>query len=113
MRRTVIFSVIGLSLFATATLAQTNASSGDNAAGSKPNHRTGQHKPSPEDRARFHVAMCTNRFAQAVGHMAYLEARLNLSPAQTGAFDSWKNLKIDQAKVKSQRCAEHGGSGQR
>ena len=52
-----------------------------------------------------HIAqMCADRYAHAVGHMAYLETRLNLTAQQKPLFERWKEAKLSSAKERSARC---------
>jgi hypothetical protein len=63
------------------------------------------HRMSKEDMQRHRTEMCSNMYAFAAGRMAFVEAKLSLSPAQEGAFDKWKGVKLSEAKAHSAKCA--------
>lgn len=48
---------------------------------------------------------CANRYAHAVGTMAYLETRLSLKDAQKPAFNHWKHVVLASAKKGADQCA--------
>src|SRR6476646_7266864 len=56
------------------------------------------------DMQRHHGEMCADMYAHAVGHMALLAERLSLTPAQKGAFENWKGVKLAQARARSAQC---------
>lgn len=58
-----------------------------------------------KDMAKHFKAMCANRYARAVGGMAYLQTRLNLTDQQKPAFDRWKGEVLNSAKAASDQCA--------
>ena len=58
-----------------------------------------------KDMARRHANRCENRYAHAVGTMAYLETRLSLKDAQKPAFNHWKHVVLASAKKGADQCA--------
>lgn len=61
--------------------------------------------PAPADRAARRAAFCQDAYARAAGRFAYLEVRLNLTAAQTGAFARWRDLRLAAAKNRAAECA--------
>lgn len=59
----------------------------------------------PERMAARLKQMCADRYAHAVGGMAYLETRLSLKSDQKPAFDHWKDMVLAQAKTRADKCA--------
>jgi hypothetical protein len=55
-------------------------------------------------RARM-AQMCKDIYARKVGEMAFLETKLALTPAQTGAFARWKQVNLDSAQRRSGECS--------
>jgi hypothetical protein len=53
-----------------------------------------------------HDEMCANHYAHAVGKLAEIEVRLNLTPAQKPLFNRWKDIKLSQAKAFSAKCGD-------
>lgn len=65
------------------------------------------HRPwhmNPAEMAKHHAAMCTNRYARAVGGMAFLEVKLTLTPDQKPLFERWKDIVLSDAKARSAMC---------
>jgi hypothetical protein len=66
--------------------------------------------PPPPDHmammAKHHADMCGNHYARAVGKLAELEVRLNLTANQKAPFERWKDARLKQAKAKSAECAD-------
>lgn len=58
-----------------------------------------------EDMAKHHAQMCSDRYAQAVGRLAYLETRLALTDRQKPLFERWKRVKLSSARAHSDECA--------
>ena len=50
--------------------------------------------------------MCEDRYAGEAARMAYLEARLKLTPAQQSLFGRWKEVSLDIAKRHSADCSQ-------
>lgn len=61
---------------------------------------------SADDMAKHHGEMCTDFYARAVGKLATLEVRLNLTAAQKQAFERWKQVKLTHAKDHAAKCAD-------
>ena len=61
---------------------------------------------SADDMAKHHGEMCTDFYARAVGKLATLEVRLNLTAAQKQAFERWKQVKLADAKDHAAKCAD-------
>lgn len=58
-----------------------------------------------KDMAKHFKEMCADRYAHAVGGMAYLETRLDLTAKQKPAFDAWKQVVLSSAKSAGDECA--------
>jgi hypothetical protein len=58
-----------------------------------------------EDMAKHHAQMCSDRYAQAVGRLAYLETRLALTDRQKPLFDRWKRVRLSSVKAHADECA--------
>lgn len=61
----------------------------------------GDHRP---DFAAFHLQMCKDHYARAVGSTAYLEAKLTLSPEQQSLFGAWKDAVLSSAQSRETAC---------
>lgn len=65
--------------------------------------------PQPMQKSEFwakrHAEMCSNHYARAVGQLASLEVRLNLTAKQKSLFERWKKVKLASAKTQSDKCA--------
>lgn len=57
--------------------------------------------------ARGRGQMCKNMYARKVGELAFLEAKLSLTPAQAPLFARWKQVSLDSARRHQQLCADH------
>lgn len=57
------------------------------------------------DIAARQKARCENRYALAVGRMAYLEARLNLTGSQQSLFSAWRSVRLNIARRDADACA--------
>lgn len=62
-------------------------------------------RPAPAQRQAFRAEFCQEAYARAAGRFAYLEARLNLTAAQTSAFARWRDLRLAAAKRRAADCA--------
>lgn len=60
---------------------------------------------SPTDIAAFHKQRCEDGYARAVGRMAYLETRLNLTGSQQSLFSAWRSVRLGIAKRHADACA--------
>jgi len=50
--------------------------------------------------------ICEDHYAREVGRMAYLEARLKLTPAQQPLFARWRDVSLGIAKRRSSDCGQ-------
>ena len=64
-------------------------------------------KPSPDQMAAWHARMCNDLYARKAGRLAYLEAALNVTDAQRGAFNQWRDAELSAAKSHSSMCLAH------
>ncbi len=60
--------------------------------------------PNPEQRAQRRAQMCKDMNARAAGRLAYLETRLELTPAQRGAFNRWRDVRMAATAQRAQAC---------
>lgn len=61
------------------------------------------------DKAGMHkhfVEMCQDAYPKAVGKLAYLEAKLQLSDAQKPLFDRWRDAMLSVVKARTAKCGE-------
>lgn len=70
-----------------------------------PGLRAQRPAPSPEQQAQRRAQMCKDMTARAAGRLAYLETRLELTPAQRGAFNKWRDVRLAAAGTRAQACA--------
>lgn len=76
------------------------------AADQAPQRGPGHHwRMGKTDMAQHFKEHCANRYAKAVGTMAYLETRLTLTAQQKPAFERWKDVVLASAKSASDQCA--------
>ena len=75
------------------------------ADGAQPMHAW--HKPSPEQMAQWRAERCKSHYAHVAGKLAYLQADLQITDAQRGAFDQWKDVVLSSAKAHSDQCLAH------
>jgi hypothetical protein len=59
------------------------------------------------DMAAWHANMCTDRYARAVGSLAYVGAKLDLNGSQKPLFEAWKNNLLGSAKAGEAACLVH------
>lgn len=59
----------------------------------------------PAMMAKHRAQFCQDRYARAVGKLAYLETSLDLTDVQKPLFNRWKNIRLEQAKAHSEQCA--------
>ncbi len=88
-------------VFVAALLGAGAAWAGKDADGDR-DHHGWRDRP---DFAAMHGEMCKDLYARAVGRMAYLEARLQLTSAQQPLFETWKNVVMANAGERSKACA--------
>ena len=65
-----------------------------------------------KDPAAWHQHFCTERYARKAAHLAYLEAKLNLTDQQKPAWAKWRQTKIDAAEKWRTACLQHDWSKQ-
>lgn len=88
-------------LVVTGAFAQTSDSDAHKPAMTK---AMGPHRHSPEEMAARLKGMCADRYARAVGVLAYVEAKLQLTPAQQPLFARWKDVKLSAAAARRDKC---------
>ena len=59
---------------------------------------------SPADMAEMHKTMCSDQFAKGAARRAYLETRLELTPAQKPLFDKWAQALAANAQTRRANC---------
>lgn len=59
---------------------------------------------SPAQMQERHASMCSDRSAREIGHLAYLEAKLKPTAAQTAAWTKYRDTVTAQAKANEQDC---------
>ncbi len=62
--------------------------------------------PSSAEMTAQFKQMCEDRYAREAGRMAYLEARLSLTPSEQPLFARWKGIKLDVAKKRAADCGQ-------
>jgi hypothetical protein len=68
--------------------------------------------PSAADEARFYKDLCTERFAHSASHLAYLDAKLDLTDKQRPAWNKWSQWNLDAAgKARASCLADAPKSG--
>ena len=60
----------------------------------------------PADLAAFHKPRCEDGYARAVGRMAYMETRLDLTGPQQSLFSAWRSTRLGIAKRQADACAQ-------
>lgn len=63
----------------------------------------------PRDGERQGV-ICQDMYARQAGELAYMGAKLELTPAQAPLFDRWKQVQMDIAKRRQGQCATMAAS---
>lgn len=58
------------------------------------------------DRAERHAAMCSDRNAREIGHLAELEAKLKPTTAQKATWSAYKQIKTNQAAASEKSCLD-------
>lgn len=59
---------------------------------------------SPEEMQKHHASMCMDRSARETGHLAYLEAKLKPTSAQTAVWTAYRDAMTAQAKASEKDC---------
>ena len=62
--------------------------------------------PTAEQMAARHTAMCADMAARGAARIAYLETRLNLTPAQKPLFERWKAAVPGEQATRQADCAK-------
>ena len=57
-----------------------------------------------KDPSAWHQQFCTERYARKAAHLAYLEAKLNLTDQQKLAWTKWRQGKMDAAEKRRTAC---------
>jgi hypothetical protein len=65
----------------------------------------------PASRAEWHKKMVTEVYAQHLAHLAYLEAKLNLTEKQHAAWNKWKQAVIETATKERDTALENPPKG--
>jgi len=58
------------------------------------------------DMEKHRAEFCADRYAHAVGEIAYLQTKLALTDKQKPLFDRWQKIKLEAVKTHSGECAE-------
>ena len=103
--RIIVPFLASLALCASASLAQNASPAQAPGAWPGPGPMGAGMRISKEDMAKHHAQMCSDRFADEVGELAYLETKLALTGKQKGLFDHWRNVKLASAKARTAECA--------
>ncbi len=96
--RIIVPFIASLALCATAALAQTPPPDAQAQGGPMAGHWN------KEDMEKHHAQMCTDRYAKAVGALAYLQTKLALSDVQKPLFEHWKSIKLGSVKARTAEC---------
>jgi len=99
--RMILSAAAGLGLAMSAAFAQTATAP---ATPAKPGAMMGWRHFDQADMAKHMTEMCENRYAGAVGHLATLEVKLNLTPKQKPLFDAWRDAVLSAAKSRVAEC---------
>jgi hypothetical protein len=63
-----------------------------------------------KDQSAWHQNFCTERYARKAAHLAYLEAKLNLTDQQKPVWSKWRQTKIDAAEKRRAACLQRDWS---
>ena len=63
-----------------------------------------------KDPSAWHQHFCTERYARKAAHLAYLEAKLNLTDPQKPAWAKWRQARIDAAETRRAACLQRDWS---
>ena len=63
-----------------------------------------------KDPGAWHQHFCTERYARKAAHLAYLEAKLNLTDQQKSAWTKWRQAKLDAADKRRAACLQRDWS---
>lgn len=64
-----------------------------------------------EDMHKHFAEMCQDAYPKAVGKLAYLEAKLQLSSMQKPLFDRWRSTMLAIVKTRTAKCGDMKLSG--
>jgi hypothetical protein len=105
--RIIVPFLASLALCASAALAQPapSAPTAPPPAAAGPGWGHGPWHMNKEDMAKHHAQRCTDRYAHAVGRLAYLETKLALTDRQKSLFERWKHVKLESVKAHADECA--------
>ncbi|MEO8558489.1 MAG: Spy/CpxP family protein refolding chaperone [Rhodospirillales bacterium] len=99
MNKSSIVAVAAVALIgATAVMAQNAPDANKGPAGKPGGHSRMMHDP--QQAKNF----CTSRYAGAAGHVAYLEAKLDLTAAQKPLFQKWEQSVMGSAQKSRDTC---------
>lgn len=59
------------------------------------------------DRVTWHKKACGEMYAHQVGHLAFLEAKLELTDAQRAAWNKWRQARLDEATKERALCLDN------
>jgi hypothetical protein len=63
-----------------------------------------------KDPSGWHQHFCTERYARKAAHLAYLEAKLNLTDQQKPTWAKWRQAKIEAAERRRTACLQRDWS---
>lgn len=69
--------------------------------------------PSPADITQRRKARCEDGYARQAGRMAFLEAKLGLTPAQEPLFTAFKSVQLGIARRHADECSERAADQRR
>ncbi|HVI51008.1 MAG TPA: Spy/CpxP family protein refolding chaperone [Candidatus Sulfotelmatobacter sp.] len=75
-----------------------------------PDHQMAK-QPSEKDLAAWHKTMCSERYAHESGHLAYLQARLELTDKQIPAWVKWAQIQTQSAEKERDACLSMAPKG--
>ena len=107
MPRKELLAVLAATLLcATSALAQSpGAGATDYAqASAPPGHQWHRHLAEMRDPATFAKDRCVERFARSAGRLAYLEAKLDLTPEEKPLWDKWAQAMTSGSAAERQAC---------
>lgn len=80
------------------------AAQAEEASGHPPAPMQQAKQPSLQDLTSWHKSMCGERYAHQTAHLAYLQARLDLTEAQKPAFHKWADAVGQTAGLERDAC---------
>lgn len=94
------FGIAGAAILAV-TLATSLALAEDGHHGT----RDGDHADRMAEFSQIQTAFCKDHYAQAAARVAYLEAKLSLTPSQQPLFATWRDAVLQSAQTRANECA--------